>query len=229
MADKPIAKFESMRIQDQQLAFSLTIVGAQGAYGEAQMAVYNAAGAYLGGSTLGRFEAGQPWTAALDIAGSAKDGDGDYAAWVTVTLTDENGDYVGLTEEGVSFLVGRGHIYPTTEKPGAIGMDDLPEMGPLRLEGDWAVADIKNPHAYDIPITHQLMVFAAGDSLVHHAKGQELLQSKATQQLHHLMPNGLANGTYSLFMGANVDGVHGDIISTARVEVQDGQITVLPS
>ena len=107
------ATITNLRIDGQALAFTLAVDGNEGDYAEAMMLIYDAAGSERERTDLGTMAAGQSWDAVLDLPAATLD-DGDYGAWVFVSVT--SADNLGRgTEQGVSFLVGRNHVYPSTE------------------------------------------------------------------------------------------------------------------
>src|SRR5262245_28239939 len=108
------ATIGDLRIHDQQLMTTVNVTGAQGGFGQALMVVYDAGGTEKHRTDLGRLDAGQQWDLTLDVQGSGLE-DGDYGAWIYISLTGADGSMSGFAEQGVSFLVGRGEIYPSRE------------------------------------------------------------------------------------------------------------------
>ena len=109
------ATITNLRIEGQALAFTLAVDGNEGDYAEAMMVVYDAAGTERERTELGRMAAGQSWDATLDLPAATLE-DGDYGAWIFASTTTAADNQFGTgAEQGVSFLVGRNHIYPSTE------------------------------------------------------------------------------------------------------------------
>jgi hypothetical protein len=114
----PSLKITDLRIEDQTVAFGVSIDPAE-ITGYGMMEVYNAAGDRLSGTDLGAFTSGQVWNLPLDPGGELADG--DFAAWVKVNAEDPY-HAVGFDEKGISFLVGRGRIFPSREFAPPVGV-----------------------------------------------------------------------------------------------------------
>lgn len=225
------ATINNLHIKDQMLAFSMESSGDTTVELLLYMAVYDAAGTTRQQNDLGSMVPGQPWTAELDLPVSDLE-DGDYSAWVSVYLYDEteiNPDDTPLTQQGVSFLVGRGRVYASNERPDAPTQADPPRVSEPRLDGTWVVFDMTNLEKLDVEVHHELMVYdAAGNDAARKAEGQELLRAGATQQGHHLLPEGLADGRYMLMVTVNREGSDMPSVMSSWIEVAGTVITEVP-
>ncbi|HEY7627809.1 MAG TPA: hypothetical protein VH761_12100 [Ilumatobacteraceae bacterium] len=225
------ATINNLRIKDQMLAFSMESSGDTAVELLLYMAVYDAAGTMRQQSDLGSMVPGQPWTAELDLPVSDLE-DGDYTAWVSVYLYDEaetNPDDTPLVQQGVSFLVGRGRIYASNERPDAPTSADPPRVSKPRLDGTWVVFDMTNSEHFDVEVHHELSVYNQAGDEVHKANGQELLRASATQQGHHLLPEELADGRYMLMVVVNREGSDMPSVTSSWMEVAGTVITEVPS
>ena len=224
----PSATVANLRIEGQSLAFTLAVTGDDGDYADAIMVVYDAAGSERERTELGRMAAGQSWDATLDLPAATLE-DGDYGAWVFATTTAADSQFGTGAEQGVSFLVGRNHIYPSTEHADKRTFTTPPTLSPLRLEGTWIVFDMTSNEQYDVEIFHQfgIGIQDSGEQQIFH--GEELLRAGATQQGHYLLPDNLADGRYLAIVTIQNEG--SDYVAPAIAEIQvDGSvITVLPS
>lgn len=159
--------------------------------------------------------------------------DGDYTVWLRCQLQAADGadGMPGMllkdASAGVSFLVGRHHVYPSGEQAHERDGTTSVELANLRLEGTWVVFDMVNSAAHDVSVDHELGVWD-GSSYVHNATGRELVNQKATQQGHHLLPEQLADGTYSIQVTAQVEGANGIRFAEIDVESYGGALTVVP-
>ena len=146
--------------EPESLAFSLAVTGDAGGQATATMMVYDAAGTERERTDLGTMAVDESWDANLDLPGSTL-GDGDYGAWVYVGTTAADGQPGPVAQEGVSFLVGRGQIYPSQEHADKRQFTTPPTLSRMRLEGSWVVFDMTNNDTSDLEVYHQFAVGAA--------------------------------------------------------------------
>ncbi len=218
----------NLRIDGQALAFTLAVEGNEGDYGEATMIVYDASGSERERTDLGRLAAGQSWDAVLDLPAATLD-DGDYGAWVFATTTTADGQFGTAAEQGVSFLVGRNHVYPSTEHVDKRTFTTPPTLSPLRLEGTWIVFDMTSHETFDVEVYHEFSIGIQDSGNFETFHGEELLRAGATQQGHYLLPDNLADGQYLAMVTIQNEG--SDYVAPALLTLQiDGTvISVLPS
>ena len=144
--------------------------------------------------------------------------DGDYGAWVYFTTTTADNQYGALFEQGVSFLVGRSHIYPSTEDADKRTLTTPPTLSALRLEGSWLVIDLTSNETFDVEVYHEFGIGLqdSGDLQTFH--GEELLRAGTTQQVHYLLPENLADGRYRMAITIQNEG--SDFIAPAVAGLQ---------
>ena len=221
------ATISDLKIQDQRLWGRISVVGDPGSFGQTTLVVYDASGTERHRSDLGRMDAGQPWDLQLDIEGTRGLEDGDYAAWLWVYLTHADGSSGDVVEQGVSFLVGRGEVYPSGEAVANRDFERPVEPSNLRLEGSWIVFDMKNNAKFDVSVTHSFAI--VGDTgAVHTANGEELVQAGATQQGHYLMPEQIADGRYFVTVVVQAQGSDLELPIGINIDVDQGVVTVVP-
>jgi hypothetical protein len=220
------ATISELRIEEQGVAFRVTVDGPPGTTGKGTMIIYDASGVERSRTDLTDLAAGQSWDTWLEVRGESL-GDGDFAAWVIVVTDTADGSFGKNDEKGVSFMVGRGRLYPSQEVAHAIEHATPPTISPLRLEGSWVVFDMTNPEAYDVSVAHELMIGQEGGSF-QTLKGMELLQAQATQQAHYLLPADLVNGKYLIAVSVTVAGSYFPNLGLAYILVDGGVITLLP-
>lgn len=222
----PTTTVSGLRIEDQSVAFTISIDGPADIKAGGAMIIYDATGVERARTDLGELGPSPQWDVQLDVPVAAL-GDGDFTAWVLVVTETADGHTGGTAEAGVSFLVGRGRVYPSREQAVAQEMTVPPTISPLRLEGSWVVFDMTNNEAYDVAVTHELSLGQEGGEF-QQLRGQELLHAHATQQGHHLLPDGLADGTYEVFVMLHRDGSAIPNVATARILVDGGVLTMVP-
>ncbi len=223
------ATITNLRIEGQALAFTLAVDGNEGDYAESIMVVYDAAGSERERTDLGKMAAGQSWDAVLDLPAATLD-DGDYGAWIFTTTVTADNEFGTGAEQGVSFLVGRNHIYPSTEHVDKRTFTTPPTLSPLRLEGTWIVFDMTSLETYDVEVYHEFSIGIqeSGDLQTFH--GEELLRAGATQQGHYLLPDNLADGRYMAVVTIQNEGSeYVGPPAVANLQVDGTVITVLPS
>ena len=218
------ATISDLRIHDQQLLGRISVDGASGGYGEATLVVYDAGGTERHRTDLGKMQAGQPWDLQLDVEGGGLE-DGDYAAWIWVVLHPADGSFGDVVEKGVSFLVGRGEVYPSREAVDKRRFDNTVEASTVRLEGSWIVFDMKNNAKYDVEVTHSFAIINEGTT-PHTANGEELLRAGATQQGHYLLPEQMADGRYLISVVVQPQGSDAQNLIGIYVDVDAGVVTV---
>jgi hypothetical protein len=221
------ATITNLRIENQGLAFSIGVTGDAGGQAAATMMVYDAAGTERERTDLGTMAAGESWDATLDLPGATL-GDGDYGAWVYIGTTAADGQPGPVAQEGISFLVGRGQIYPSREHADKRQFTTPPTLSGIRLEGSWVVFDMTNHDTSDLEVFHQFAigVVNSGDQQLFH--GQELVRAGATQQGHYLLPDGLADGAYLAIVTVQNEG--SDFVAPAVMELRvDGNVFTVTS
>jgi hypothetical protein len=222
----PSATISDLQIRDHQLFGRISVVGGAGEYGTATLVVYDAGGTERYRSDLGRMDAGQPWDLQLDIHGSGLE-DGDYGAWIWVALNHADGSMGDVVQEGVSFLVGRGQVYPSREPVDRRDFDTPVEPSNMRLEGSWVVFDMKNTARFDVEVAHSFGI-TNDTGTPYTAHGEELVRAGATQQGHYLMPEQIPDGTYFMMVVVQAQGSDGQLPISLNIEVRQGVVTVTP-
>ncbi len=220
------ATVTKLRVDDQAIAFTITIEGPPDAKGEGTMIIYDATGTERSRTDLGALTADQSWDVWLEVP-VASLGDGDFYARVIIVTETSVGESGGTANEGVSFLVGRGRVYPSTEHAPDLGHASPPTVSPLRLEGSWVVFDMTNPEAYDLAVTHEFMVGQQGGTF-QTFRGAELLPVGATQQGHYLLPEDLLDGKYMLLVSVQTEGSAFPATSLAYILLEGGIVTMVP-
>ena len=219
------ATITNLRIEGQSLAFNVSIGGDPGGQASAFMFIYDAAGTERLRSDLGSMVVGDSWDSAIDLP-AATLGDGDYGAWVNV-LTKTADDQFGPTaEQGVSFLVGRGQIYPSREHADQRTFTTPPTLSPLRLEGTWVVFDMTNGEHFDLEVAHQLSIGQENVGVLRTFHGQELVRAGATQQGHYLLPDDLADGRYYVTVELRNEGSDFPVAGLAEIQIDGTAITL---
>jgi hypothetical protein len=219
------ATVSNLHIDGHTLVCTIAVTGDPGGKGEPYLWVYDAAGTERSRSDLGVIAAGESWDATLDLPHGLPDG--DYGAWIQVLTTATNGDSGPLTQEGVSFLVGRGEIYPSREQADKPGYASPPTISALRLEGTWLVFDMTNEEHYDVEVTHQFSIAKAESGTYQTFHGQELVRAGKTQQAHYLLPEHLEDGAYTLVVEVSTEGSVAMMPAVANIEVRSGVITMV--
>jgi hypothetical protein len=224
--DTTTATVSKLRVDDQAIAFTVTIDGPPDSKGEGSMIVYDATGAERSRTDLGALTSDQSWDVWLELP-VASLGDGDFYARVIIVTQTAAGEYGGTANEGVSFLVGRGHVYPSTERAADLGHARPPTLSSLRLEGSWVVFDMTNPEAYDLAVTHEFSIGQEGGSF-QTFRGAELLKVGATQQGHYLLPENLVDGKYMLLVSVQTEGSAFPATALAYMLLEGGVFTMVP-
>jgi hypothetical protein len=219
------ASITNLRIEEQSLAFDLMISGDPGGSGAPVMIIYDAQGVEHDRSFLGTMEVDQPWNAVVDIP-VAKLPDGDYGAWVFVNTTAADGTFGPQAEAGVSFLMGRGRVYPSREQADEPSDHSAPGLSSIRLEGSWIVFDMTNREAFDVEVDHELSVSAMDLTNEQKFNGLELVRAGATQQGHYLLPEDLADGRWMVSVTIQVAGSNRAALTIAYVHVAGGVLTL---
>ena len=223
---KLAATISDLRINDQKLVGRISVDGDAGGYGDGQLVVYDAGGTERHRSDLGKMESGQPWDMQLDVKGRGLE-DGDYAAWIYVILKPADDSIGDVVEQGVSFLVGRGEVYPSREEADKRRFEHPVEALDIRLEGSWIVFDMKNTARFDVEVVHTLVI--VNDATTPHtASGEELVRAGATQQGHYLLPGHMVDGRYLVSVVVQSQGSDVQNAVWTYIEVNDGVVTVAP-
>jgi hypothetical protein len=220
------ATISDLRIENQQLLGKISVGGDPGGYGEALLVVYDAGGTERHRSDLGRMDAGQQWDMQLDVEGRGLE-DGDYGAWIYVTLTGADGSMTEGAQQGVSFLIGRGEVYPSREAADRRDFDAAVEPSNLRVEGSWIVFDMKNTERFDVEVAHELLI-TNESSTPHTANGEELVRAGATQQGHYLMPEQMVDGRHYVSVVVQAQGSDRQMPIGINIDVDQGVVTVAP-
>jgi hypothetical protein len=215
-----------VRIEDQAVAFSVAVEGPPDSKGNGLMVVYDAVGTERSRTDLGELVPGQRWDALLDLpVGSLADG--DYAVWVFVGSEASDGSFGKGDQKGASFLVGRGRVYPSTERAAARGFAAPPTLSPMRLEGTWIVFDMTNAETYDVAVTYQVSISQPGGT-TREFHSTELLRPRATQQGHQLLPDDLPNGKYMVIVLAQAEGSDFPATVLGDVLIDGAVVTMVP-
>jgi hypothetical protein len=222
------ATITGLRVEDQALAFTVDIAGDPGGAVKAAMAIYDASGAERQRTELGVMAVGDSWNALLDLPVSSLE-DGDYGAWVQVLTTSTVDEGVHTyVDEGISFLVARGRIYPSSEQATERAFTQPPTLSPLRLEGTWIVFDMTNNEAFDVEADHKFSIGLLNTHGLQEFQGSELLKAGATQQGHYLLPEGLADGQYLVAVTLKAAGSDYPLVEPAAIQVDGNIVTVIP-
>jgi hypothetical protein len=219
------ATISNLRIHEQELACTVTIGGDPGGLASALMVVYDAGGTERSRLDLGQLEVGQSWDYQLPLDTSSLE-DGDYGAWLYVYPSGDGSAGTGA-EQGVSFLVGRGQVYPSREAVDKRSVTNTIEASNIRLEASRVVFDMKNTATYDVEVAHSIGI-SDGSQKVHEAHGEELVRAGATQQGHYLLPEAMADGRYSMMVVVQPQGSDVQNPVTLDIEVRQGVVTVVP-
>jgi hypothetical protein len=215
------ATISNLRIDNQMVAFTMSVDGDPDGFASTTMEVYDAAGSERQRSDLGKMQVGQTWSAQLDLPHGLEDG--DYGVWITALAQNAAGELGTMAQQGVSFLVGRGHVYPSTEAADKRTFTTPPKISGLRLEGTWVVFNMTNSEQFDIEAYHQMYVGRENMNDQQHFHGQELVRAGATQQAHYLLPDGLPDGTY--YVGVSVQTEGSDFMEPELMYVRvDGNV-----
>ena len=190
------------------------------------MIVYYATGAEHSRTDLGALTADQSWDVWLDLP-VASLGDGDFFVRVIIVTKTAEGESGGTANEGVSFLVGRGRVYPSTERAIDVGFASPPTVSGLRLEGSWVVFDMTNTEARDLAVTHEFSIGQEGGTQ-QRFHGAEFLPANATQQGHYLLPEGLAEGKHMLIVTVQTEGSAIPAFAVAYILLDGGVVTMVP-
>jgi 2-phospho-L-lactate transferase/gluconeogenesis factor (CofD/UPF0052 family) len=222
------ATVTNLRIQDQQLLAKITVAGDAGGYAEPMLVLYDAGGTERRRMQLGRMDAGQDWDLMPDLNDGSLE-DGDYGAWIYTALTAADGTTSFATEQGISFLVGRGEVYPSREAVDKRTFEAPVEPTNLRLEGSWVVFDMKNTAKHDVEVHHHLMILSSTDSTdPHRASGEELVRAGATQQGHYLLPEQMTDGRYDVSVVVEAQGSDAEMPLLIAIDVRQGVVSVAP-
>jgi hypothetical protein len=224
------ASISDLRIKDGMVAFAIESTGDANVKISLFMTVYDDSGTYRGQSDLGTIDPGESWMAEVDLPVTGLD-DGDYNAWVYAYLYDEadfSSEDQPLAQQGVSFLIGRGRVFASTERASAPGTAVPPRLANVHLNGTWVVFDMINGETYDVATHHELALYDSASNEVHKAHGEELLRPGATQQGHYLLPEGLADGRYSAVVSLSREGSEEPFTGGVGIEVAGTSMTEVP-
>ena len=236
MPDTSVA-IDAIEIRDQKVAYTVTFGGTAS---DALRPLASVAVKVYDGSGTERWTHDQPVADGFLTAPQSWEtelptdlDDGDYAAWVWAWIWDDPTDGSTFSPEdektasqGVSFLVGRGRIYASTEAVGARDGGAELRLGDPRLNGTWVVTDVTNTATYDVPTVHSLIVFVDSDQF--EVKGEELVQAGATQQLNHLLPENLPDGNHPAMVSVRPEGTDVDLMKTLRIEKHGDVVALVP-
>ena len=93
-----------------------------------------------------------------------------------------------------------------------------------------AVCDLVNSSARDVQCNHSTTVSAQGIEPIID-RGEELVRANARQQIHSMLPQGLADGDYWVSFDVNVAGDisdSGGSFAGIHINVNGGVVTVIP-
>jgi len=144
-----------------------------------------------------------------------------------VNPTASDGQAGQQVQQGISFLVGRGHIFPSSEAPDERTHQAAPGLSFLRLEGTWIVFDMINHESFDVEVVHEFTVSDMVPTDVATMHGRELVRAGATQQGHYLLPDTLADGKYLVEVLANAEGSDLSAMAMAEIEVDGTAVTLV--
>jgi len=224
----PKITIDQLALNDQTAYAVVTFTGPPDATGSSRLVIYDATGAEVWSQPLYEETLGTIWQheANIDLPIDTL-GDGDFGLWVTAWMGAADGEPLDNASQGLSFMVGRGRAYKSGEAVHEPDMDQPVIIHDTRLEGTWVFIDMVNHSNYDVSVVHGISVLLNG-SEIHTATGEELVNASATQQAHHLLPEGLADGDYTVHATVQAEG--SQVISPGQLffEVHDGAITVTP-
>jgi hypothetical protein len=162
-------------------------------------------------------------------------GDGDFTVWIEAHLWERDpesrsGMAVANETKGVSFLVGRGRVYPSSEAAPAIDAENVIKIENLRLEGTWVVFDLVNSADHDVSVDHWIRFgrLEEEDDEFPAMKGREVVNAKATQSAHHLLPEALPDGSYAVYAHSQVEGAPYEDLVGLNFQAHGGALTVGP-
>jgi hypothetical protein len=230
----PTISITEFRIDGQTVVFSIDFTGPPDAIAESNMYVYDATSELKKYDELwkGPISESHQHAGHYDLPASTLP-DGDYAVWIRAWVSTHDassGLDMVATEgtEGLSFLVGRHHVYASAEEahaddPGKVKVS----IAHLRLEGTWVIFDLVNAAAYDVSVDHSIGVYRDGSSF-HNAAGRELVNGNTTQSAHHLLPEEIPDGSYSVSAYVQVEGAQEQTFEELQFQAHDGALTVIP-
>ena len=99
----------------------------------------------------------------------------------------------------------------------------------MRLEGTWVVFDLVNSAEHDVTVEHSILFGRpAEEDEFKEMKGREVVNGKATQSAHHLLPDALPDGSYTVYANSRIDGARGEYTVGLEFQAQGGALTVVP-
>ena len=118
MAD-PTISITDLRVEGQAAVFTIDFTGAPELEAESHLRIYDAATQMRKEDELYRASLSDvhQHSGSWDLPADELE-DGDFTAWIEAYLWERNADggrAVASERKGVSFLVGRGQVYPSTE------------------------------------------------------------------------------------------------------------------
>ena len=233
MAD-PTVSITDLRIDGQAVVFIVDFTGDPEVVAASDLYIYDATHDLKKYDELGKWPLSQVHQHTGHYEITAKDlPDGDYAAWIKSYLTVDDPatgvpTYPAEETKGVSFLVGRGRVYASSEEAHAEDEGNaVVHLSNLRLNGTWVEFDMENKATHDVSVDHGIMLHKP-DGSIQEIEGREIVNASATQAAHHLLPEALPDGSYAVTATASVEGRKALDMADLKFEIHDGAITVVP-
>ena len=232
MAD-PTITISDLRVDGQAAVFTIDFTGAPELEAESYLKIYDAATQVRKEEELYRAHLSDvhQHSGSWDLPADELE-DGDFTAWIEAYLWErdaEGGRAVANERKGVSFLVARGQVYPSTEAAPPIDARNVIMIENVRLEGTWVVFDLVNSADHDVTVEHSILFGRpAEDENFQEMKGREVVNGKATQSAHYLLPEDLADGKYTVYANSQIHGASGGLTDGLDFVAHDGILTVVP-
>jgi hypothetical protein len=233
MAD-PTISISDLRIDGQSVVFTIDFTGAPELEATSHLRIYDSSSEMKKEEELYRAPLSDvhQHSGTYDLPAGTL-GDGDFTVWVEANLWERDpesrsGMSVADASKGVSFLVGRGRVYPSSEAAPAIDAETVITIENLRLEGTWVVFDLVNSADHDVSVDHLIRFGLTEEDELQEMKGREVVNTKATQAAHYLLPEALPDGSYSVYAHAQVEGARGEDLARLDFLAHGGSLTVVP-
>jgi hypothetical protein len=233
MAD-PTISITDLRVDGQAVVFTIDFTGAPELEAESYLRIYDSSTEMKKEQELyrGPLNDVHQHSGTYDLP-AGELGDGDFAVWVEAHLWERDpesrsGMSVAHETKGVSFLVGRGRVYPSTEAAPAIDAENVITIENLRLEGTWVVFDLVNSADHDVSVDHSIHFGLSEEDEFQEMKGREVVNAKATQSAHYLLPEALPDGSYTVVANSQIEGAYGDDSDSLDFQAHGGALTVVP-
>jgi hypothetical protein len=234
MAD-PTISITDLRIDGQAAVFTIDFTGAPELEAESYLRIYDSSTEMKKEQELYRalLSDVDQHSGTYDLpAGDL--GDGDFTVWVEAHLwkrdpESRSGMSVAHDTKGVSFLVGRGRVYPSAEAAPAIDAANVIMIENLRLEGTWVVFDLVNSADHDVSVDHSIRFGRWEEEEFQEMKGRELVNAKATQSAHYLLPEALPDASYTVVASSQIEGAQSESSDSLDFQAHGGALTVVPN